>query len=94
MKNLLTLVILLFPALYGWADEENTVKKTTDAHITGHVILKETGEHLPFMTILLKGTNIGTATDETGHFFLKTYRKENTHSVYKGLVIKAQRKKS
>ena len=55
MKNLLTLVILLFPALYGWADEENTVKKTTDAHITGHVILKETGEHLPFMTILLKG---------------------------------------
>ena len=23
------------------------------------------------MTILLKGTNIGTATDETGHFFLK-----------------------
>ena len=71
MKNLLTLVILLFPALYGWADEENTVKKTTDAHITGHIILKETGEHLPFMTILLKGTNIGTATDETGHFFLK-----------------------
>lgn len=71
MKNILTLVILLFPALYGWADEENIVKKTTDAHITGHVILKETGEHLPFMTILLKGTNIGTATDETGHFFLK-----------------------
>ena len=71
MKNLLTLVILLFPALYGWADEENTVKKTTDAHITGHIILKETGEHLPFMTILLKGTNLGTATDETGHFFLK-----------------------
>ena len=71
MKNLLTLVILLFPTLYGWADEENTVKKTTDAHITGHIILKETGEHLPFMTILLKGTNIGTATDETGHFFLK-----------------------
>jgi len=71
MKNLLTLVILLFPALYGWADEENTVKKTTDAHITGHIILKETGEPLPFMTILLKGTNIGTATDETGHFFLK-----------------------
>ena len=71
MKNLFTLVILLCPALYGWADEENTAKKATDAHITGHIILKETGEHLPFMTILLKGTNIGTATDETGHFFLK-----------------------
>ena len=54
MKNLFTLVILLCPALYGWADEENTAKKATDAHITGHIILKETGEHLPFMTILLK----------------------------------------
>ena len=53
MKNLFTLVILLCPALYGWADEENTAKKATDAHITGHIILKETGEHLPFMTILL-----------------------------------------
>ena len=71
MKNLLTLVILLFPALYVWADEENTVKKTTDAHITVHNILKKTGENLPFMTILLKGTNIGTATEETGHFFWK-----------------------
>lgn len=68
MKNLLTLVILLFPALYGWADEENTVKKTTDAHITGHIILKKTGEHLPFMTILLKGTNIGTPRTKPGIF--------------------------
>ena len=32
MKNLFTLVILLCPALYGWADEENTAKKATDAH--------------------------------------------------------------
>lgn len=94
MKNLFTLVILLCPALYGWADEENTAKKATDAHITGHIILKETGEHLPFMTILLKGTNIGTATDETGHFFLKTYRKENTRFECRELVTKVLKKKS
>ena len=62
MKNLLTLVILLFPTLYGWADEENTVKKTTDAHITGHIILKETGEHLPFRPRWGKGPPRGPAT--------------------------------
>lgn len=71
MKNLLTLIIFLLPVLYCRADEKGTVKKTTDANITGHIILKGTGEHLPFLTVLVKGTNIGTATDESGHFFLK-----------------------
>ncbi len=43
----------------------------TDANLNGHVIDKNTGEHIPFFTIMLKGTTIGTATDETGHYFLK-----------------------
>lgn len=71
MKNLLTLVILLFPALYGWADEENTVKKTTDAHITGHIILKETGEHLPFMTIIVEGNQHRHGHGRNRAFFLE-----------------------
>ena len=41
-------------------------KKKTDANIFGHVT--SNGEHLPFATIILKGTTIGTATDETGHY--------------------------
>lgn len=40
--------------------------KKTDANIIGHVTAN--GQHLPFATIVLKGTTIGTATDETGHF--------------------------
>ena len=45
--------------------------KSTDANIVGHVIEKSTREHLPYMTVSLKGTTIGTMTDATGHYFLK-----------------------
>lgn len=40
----------------------------TDANITGHVVSK--GQHLPFVSVVVKGTTIGTTTDETGHFRL------------------------
>jgi outer membrane receptor for ferrienterochelin and colicins len=43
----------------------------TDANMIGHVVDKSTGEHLPFVTVGIKGTTIGTATDATGHYFLK-----------------------
>lgn len=43
----------------------------TDANIYGHVVDKKTHEHLLFVTVALKGTTIGTATDATGHYFLK-----------------------
>lgn len=42
-----------------------------DAHLTGHVLDETTGEHLPYVNVQLKGTNIGTVTDETGHYLLK-----------------------
>ena len=42
-----------------------------DAHLTGHVLDERTGEHLPFVNVLVKGTNIGTVTDESGHYFLR-----------------------
>ncbi|HCE57454.1 MAG TPA: TonB-dependent receptor [Prolixibacteraceae bacterium] len=41
-------------------------KPKTDAMLFGDV--KDSEAHLPFATILLKGTTIGTATDVTGHF--------------------------
>ncbi|PXX97747.1 TonB-dependent receptor [Marinifilum breve] len=40
--------------------------KRTDANVYGHVLAG--GEHLPFATISIEGTTIGTAADETGHF--------------------------
>lgn len=50
---------------------ENPILKKTDANIIGHVVDKKTGEHLPYITVSLKGTTIGTTTDATGHYFLK-----------------------
>jgi outer membrane receptor for ferrienterochelin and colicins len=41
-------------------------QEKTDAHIIGHVA--SNGTHLPFATVIIKGTSIGTSTDETGHF--------------------------
>jgi len=44
--------------------------KKSDAHVTGHVTDSKTGEHLPFVSIVVKGTMLGTTTDATGHFLL------------------------
>lgn len=46
-------------------------KHPSDSHIIGDVIDKTSGEHMPFINIQLKGTSIGTKTDESGHYFLK-----------------------
>ncbi len=64
-KNLWVLLILLFCSIAGFA------QKKTDANINGHVINKNRKEHVPFINVSIKGTTIGTATDATGHYFLK-----------------------
>lgn len=46
----------------------NAQKARTDANIVGHVVC--CGEHLPYVTISIIGTTIGTTTDETGHYQL------------------------
>ena len=45
--------------------------KDTDAHIHGHVIDSSTGEHLPYIVVMLKGTTIGVTTDNTGHYIIR-----------------------
>lgn len=42
----------------------------SDAMLFGDIKSKVTGEHIPFVSILVKGTNIGTMSDGTGHFKL------------------------
>ena len=46
----------------------NAQKTKTDANIVGHIVSGKS--HLPFANISLKGTTIGTLTDETGHYQL------------------------
>ncbi len=48
----------------------NEERPVTDANIFGHVVDAHTGEHLPFVNLLIKGTRIGTITDASGHYLL------------------------
>ena len=43
----------------------------TDAHIHGHVIDRNTGEHLPYIVVILKGTTMGVSTESTGHYMMR-----------------------
>lgn len=67
------IIFLILALVLGLGIYANTleVKQKTDTNIVGDVKDKRTGEHMPFITIMLKGTTIGTTTDATGHYFLK-----------------------
>ena len=69
----------LLPALEGQAHEypNHPELRKSDANIVGHILDKNTKEHLPYITVALKGTTIGTVTDATGHYFLKNLPEGN-----------------
>ena len=46
----------------------------SDANLVGHVVDKQTGTHLPYVNVIVKGTTIGTVTDATGHYFFKNLK--------------------
>lgn len=69
-KIIILILCLCCPLTVAWATEEEKMN-ASDANVFGHVLDKETGEHLPFITVILKGTTIGTTTDNSGHYFLK-----------------------
>ncbi len=66
MKYFTLPVALLF--LYVTSTFAEDPRGGSDANIIGHVVCGE--EHLPFVNISIKGTTIGTTTDETGHYEL------------------------
>ena len=77
-KYLLVLVGLCCVLSYALAERPDYPElKKSDANIIGHVLDKKTKEHLPYITIALKGTTIGTVTDATGHYFLKNGSSSN-----------------
>lgn len=62
--------ILLSVLLLSFSQFSHGQKVKTDANIFGHVVCTDCEEHLPFVTIHIKGTTIGTTTDETGQYQL------------------------
>lgn len=61
--------LLYFIFIFFTATANEPEKRSgTDAMLFGDV--KSKGEHIPFATVVLQGTTIGTAADATGHFKL------------------------
>ncbi|MDE6045745.1 MAG: TonB-dependent receptor [Alistipes sp.] len=72
MKNhLLTLLLAAAALLPLRAAAWEAPGKHTDANLVGHVVDRETHEHLPYATVAVQGTAYGTTTDASGHYFLK-----------------------
>lgn len=69
MKKLLSLTVMLLCAVI-MANAQNRGRVKTDAHIIGHIIEASTGEHIPGVSIRVKGTVLGTVADQTGHYRL------------------------
>lgn len=63
------ILLLLLNVLFG-----SVLFAQTDANITGHVVDQETHEHIPYASISMDDTNIATACDRTGHYFLKNLK--------------------
>ncbi|MGC9353743.1 MAG: TonB-dependent receptor, partial [Mariniphaga sp.] len=62
--------LFMFIVVFTFSGVTNEPEKrpNTDAMLFGHV--KSEGEHIPFASVVIKGTAIGTAADATGHFKL------------------------
>lgn len=65
MRNIILVLTILMTNAYAYSSRG---PHRSDAHIIGHVV--SGGKHIPFVTISLRGTTIGTSTDETGHYKL------------------------
>ena len=86
MKNyIITLAILLLTIHNSFAQKDHS-----DAVIVGHVVCN--GEHIPFVNITIKGTTIGTSTDNTGHYRLVNLPIGKLTLIVSGLGYKTQEK--
>ena len=64
MKKTMILILGLFMMLQVHAQEK------TDAMLFGDVKSAKTKEHIPYSTIAIKGTTLGTTSDGSGHYKL------------------------
>jgi len=80
MKHFFLIIFILFSTTlfsqnqFASANTANITlarEKRTDANIVGHTVDKSSKEHIGFITIRLKGTTIGAATDATGHYSMR-----------------------
>lgn len=65
--TLLALCLCLGVGAHG----ADAAAKPTDANLYGHVVDRETHEHIPYAAVAVSATAFGTTTDSSGHYFLK-----------------------
>ncbi len=65
-------------------------KYPSDANVIGHVVEARTGDHVPGISIQIKGTTFGATTDGTGHFFLRNLTPGKLTLVLHGVGYKSQ----
>ena len=81
MKKILTIAVAtLFVCAHASAEHKHTIRHDNghshpatdkcEATIHGHVTDTRTSEHIPYVTVIIEGTTIGTTTDATGHYTL------------------------
>ncbi len=70
MKNIIFSLFFFGFVFTIQASSAEQQRPATDANVFGHVINAETGEHIPFINIIVEGTRIGTITDASGHYLL------------------------
>ena len=80
MKKYLLATLVVAMSLCGINSATAQTHRTSDANIYGHIIDAKTQEHIPYVTISIKGTMLGTVADASGHFFMKNLP-EGPHTV-------------
>lgn len=84
---------MIFPLgikLNATTSETSIQERVADTGIAGYVVDKTTREHLPGISISLKGTSFGVLTDNTGHYILKNLQPGTYIIVLQGVGYEKQ----
>lgn len=89
--NIMSRIFIVSFILLFFIENTNYAQKSkTDANIIGHVV--SNNQHLPFANVAIKGTTIGTITDETGHYQLINLPLDEVTIVVSMIGYKSQEK--
>lgn len=65
------LILITWAVLLPFTAIASQDRRQPEASVHGHVLDKNTGEHIPFLLVSIKGTTAATSTGDTGHYFLE-----------------------
>ncbi len=81
IKNNFTFMMMLVLGIFFFSSNHTLyAQKESEANIFGHVLDAANHEHLPFVNVYIKGTTLGTATNDNGHYILE-HLPVGTHTV-------------